>query len=53
LVQTAEGATFFVTVLCIWKKKMFDYNYIVIVGTSLLNNAKLNSKYMGRLWPSG
>jgi hypothetical protein len=29
----------------LWRKKMFDFNYMIIVGIYLLNNAKISSKY--------
>jgi hypothetical protein len=36
----------------LWKKKVFDFNYIITVGISLLNYAKFKSKYDTRYFQS-
>jgi hypothetical protein len=36
----------------LWKKKVFDLNYIIIVGIYLLNIAKIYSKYDTRYFQS-
>jgi hypothetical protein len=36
----------------LWKKEVFDLNYIITVGIYLLNNAKIYSKYDTRYFQS-